>query len=437
MKLISYAIRAAMLAGLCSSATLVSAGSLQEIYYKALDNDAQLKIAEATYRVNKEALPQARGGLLPNIVATANTSYTSYSDDSDYDSYNNHGYTVSLVQPVFSAARWFTYQQGQTLDEQAQIRFDLAQQNLILQTVDTYLNVLRAKSNLETAESQERAIKRRLDQVNAQFEVGLIAITDVHEAQASYDNARVSLIEAEGALDNSYEALERLTGETITQTDLLSPEYPIQEVSPAEPDSWLTKALTGNIGLQLVKTDIEVARKSAQIAKSGHMPTLDLSATYDRDKGSVSTDDWNESNVVGLTFSLPLYQGGGTSSRTRQAYAQMDVSMQTYEDTERAVKQATRSLLRNVKTNVLSVFARQQSIISSQAALDATSEGFAVGTRNVVDVLAAEQALYAAKRDYANARFDYVLNLFTFKQQIGTLSPEDLTSLDNWLIIQG
>ena len=433
MKFVTYAIRATLFASLCSSATLVSAGTLEEIYQKALNNDAQLKIAEATYRANKEALPQARAGLLPNINATANTSYT----DADTASFNNHGYTVSLVQPVFSAARWFTFQQGQTLDEQAQLRFDLAQQNLILQSIDTYLNVLRAKSNLETAESQERAIKRRLDQVNAQFEVGLIAITDVHEAQASYDNARVSLIEAEGALDNSYEALERLTGETITQTDLLSPEYPIQEITPADPESWLTKALTENIGLQLVKADIAVARKNAQIAKSGHLPTIDLSATHDKDKGTFSSNDWSESNVVGLTLSLPIFQGGATSSRTRQAYAQMDASMQTYEDTERGVKQSTRSLFRNIKTNVLSVFARQQSIISSQAALDATSEGFSVGTRNVVDVLAAEQALYAAKRDYANARFDYVLNLFTFKQQIGTLSPEDLTGLDNWLIIQG
>lgn len=433
MKFVTYAIRATLFASLCSSATLASAGALEEIYQKALNNDAQLKIAEATYRANKEALPQARAGLLPNINATANTSYT----DADTASFNNHGYTVSLVQPVFSAARWFTYQQGQTLDEQAQLRFDLAQQNLILQSIDTYLNVLRAKSNLETAESQERAIKRRLDQVNAQFEVGLIAITDVHEAQASYDNARVNLIEAEGALDNSYEAIERLTGETITQTDLLSPEYPIQELTPADPESWLTKALNDNIGLQLVKADIEVARKNAQIAKSGHLPTIDLNATHDKDKGTFNTNDWNESNVVGLTLSLPLYQGGATSSRTRQAYAQMDASMQTYEDTQRGVKQSTRSLFRNIKTNVLSVFARQQSIISSQAALDATSEGFSVGTRNVVDVLAAEQALYAAKRDYANARFDYVLNLFTFKQQIGTLSPEDLTGLDNWLIIQG
>ncbi len=238
MKLISYAIRSAILVGLCSTAVTATAGSLQDIYQKALSNDPQLKAAEATFRANKEALPQAKAGLLPNINATADTSYT----DSDASSFNSHGYTVSLVQPVFSASKWYTYQQGKTLDEQAQLRFDQAQQSLILRTIETYLNVLRAQSNLETAEAQERAIKRRLDQVNAQFEVGLIAITDVHEVRASYDNARVALIEAEGSLDNSYEALERLTDESVSTLDQLSDDYPIQELTPANPSLWLEKA---------------------------------------------------------------------------------------------------------------------------------------------------------------------------------------------------
>jgi len=430
MKPLSYAIRSIVLTSLCAVTFQASAGSLKEIYHQALQNDPQLKIAEATFRANKEALPQARAGLLPSVNAQAGTTYT----DSDQVDFNNHGYSVSLIQPVFSASRWFAYQQGKTLDEQAQLQFDQAQQSLILRSVETYLNVLRAKSNLETAEAQERAIRRRLDQVNAQFEVGLIAITDVHEAQASYDNARVALIEAEGALDNSYEALERLTGLSTQEIDSLSEDYPIEGVEPATPDAWLEKALTDNLGLKLAQSSIEVARRSAQIAKSGHYPTVDLSATYDRDKGTPSSNDWNTSKVVGLTLNVPLFSGGATSSKARQAYAQMDASTQTYDDARRGVTQATRSLLRNIKTNVQSVAARQQSIVSSKAALEATSEGFNVGTRNVVDVLTAEQALYAAQRDYANARFDYVLNLFTFKQQLGTLNPDDLYGLDEWLV---
>lgn len=410
--------------------TSALAGSLEEIYRKALENDPQLRLAQATFRAESEQLPQARAGLLPSINAQANVSYT----DAEKVSYNNHGYTVSLTQPVFSAAKWFTYQQGKVLDEQAQIHLDQAQQSLIMRTVEAYLNVLKAKSSLETAQAQERAIKRRLDQVNAQFDVGLIAITDVHEAQASYDNARVAMIEAEGALDNSFEALARLTGEDIIDVDVLSEDYPIQELNPAEPQPWLKKALTDNLSLRLTQTNIDVARKGARIARAARYPTLDLNATYDRDNGTATSSDWRDTKVVGLTLAVPLYQGGSLGSRSRQATARMEAAMEAHDDANRALKQSIHSVLRNLKTGVQSVSARKQSIVSSQAALDATSEGFNVGTRNVVDVLTAEQALYAAKRDYASARFSYVLSLFTLKQQVGSLSPEDLYGLDQWLV---
>lgn len=417
-------------AGLWAATLPATAGSLEEIYHKALVNDPQLKIADAVRRAAEEALPQARSALLPSINARANYTHT----DVGQVDFDNRGYTVSLVQPVFSAARWFTYQRGKVLDQQAQLRFDQAQQNLIYRAVEAYLNVLRARSNVETANAQERAILRRLDQVNAQFEVGLTAITDVHEAQATYDNARVARIEAEGFLDNSYEALERLTGEAMIDIDPLSEDYPITLLQPQSAEGWVNKALADNLNLQLARSEIESAKRTAQIAKSGHYPTLDLNATYDRDRGTATSDDWTTAKVVGLTLAVPLYSGGAISSQSRQAYAQLDATVEALDDARRAVTQATRSLVRNLKTNVLSVSARSQGILSSKAALDATSEGYNVGTRNVVDVLAAEQALFAAQRDYANARFDYIQNLFALKQQLGTLNPDDLYSLDKWLV---
>lgn len=405
------------------------AAALADIYQQALANDPQLKSAEATYLAGSEAAPQARAALLPNVNLQANTTYT----DTNSRDFNNHGYTVSLSQPLFNANAWFGFKRGEAQTEQARLQFDLAQQTLILRVVESYLNVLRAQNTLETTQAQERAIKRRLEQVNAQFEVGLIAVTDVQEAQASYDNARVARIEAEGSLENSYEALERLTGGEVGKVDLLHADYPVETPSPEAPQRWLDKAWRGNLNLRIADAAVETARRNAQAARSGHLPTVSLNANYDSDSGSASSSDTNDSSSIGITFSLPLYSGGATVSASRQNEQQLIASQQNREDTMRAVTQSTRSLLRDLRTDVLSVQARKQSIKSSETALNATEEGFNVGTRNVVDVLNAEQQLYSAQRDYANARFDYVFNLFNFKQQVGTLSPIDLNALDAWL----
>ncbi len=407
----------------------VLAGDLADIYQQALKNDPQLKSAEANYRAGSEALPQARAGLLPQASLSADTRKI----DTDTAEYNNHGYTVSLTQPVFDASAWFTFKQGQILTEQALTQFELAQQSLIQRTVEAYLGVLNADSQLETALAQERAIKRRLDQVNAQFEVGLIASTDVQEAQATYDNALVTRISAQGDLDNSYEALERLSGESYQRVSSLSADYPIAAPVPAAPAEWLEKAWQGNLSLKIARFGSESARHAAQAARSDHLPVLSLTAGHDYDSGNLSFDDQSKTDSIGLTLSVPLYSGGATESRSRQLQYALQQAQFDEEDALRNVTQTTRSLLRNLNTNALRVDALKQSIRSSELALKATEEGYRVGTRNVVDVLQAEQQLYSAKRDYASARFDFVSNLISFKLQLGTLSPEDINTLDGWL----
>lgn len=425
----THLLSASVLLALAVQSTQANAAALADIYQQALANDPQLKSAEATYLAGAEAAPQARASLLPNIGLSANTTY----NDTDTTDFNNHGYSVSLSQPLFDANAWFSFKRGEAQSEQARLVFEQAQQSLILRVVEAYLNVLRAQNTLETTQAQERAIKRRLDQVNAQFEVGLIAVTDVQEAQASYDNARVARIEAEGALENSYEALERLTGQEVGTADLLKEDYPVQTPTPESPDRWLEKAWRSNLNLRVADAAVEASRRSAQAARSGHLPTLSLAANHNYSNGSATSNDGSDTSSIGLTFSMPLYSGGATTSASRQAEQQMIAAQQDREDALRAVTQSTRSLLRDLRTDVLSVQARKQSIKSSETALKATEEGFNVGTRNVVDVLNAEQQLYSAQRDYANARFDYVFNLFSFKQQVGSLSPEDLNALDQWL----
>lgn len=402
------------------------AGALHDLYLRALDNDPQLKAAEATYNADREALPQSRAALLPQAALNADTTR---SETRTFDG-NSHGYTLSLSQPVFDASSWFGFRRGQVLDRKAQTEFALAQQTLIQRTVDVYLAVLRAQSALDLARAQERALKRRLDQVNAQFEVGLIAITDVLDAQASYDDASVQLIDAQGALRNSFEAIERLGGSSVEQVSPLKGDYPIQTVSPSSPDSWLERALKDNLTYQVSQFDQQVARRTLQSAKAERLPTVAIEMQSGE---TTQQGDWSDSNSIALTLSMPLFTGGSLSSGISEANLRNQAALYSQEDQRRNLIEQTRSLLRDLNTSVESVKARAQSIKSRETALQATEEGFSVGTRNVVDVLDAENALYQAKLNYANARYDHVSTLFQFKQVVGSLNPEDIIALDSWL----
>ncbi|WP_421866126.1 TolC family outer membrane protein [Motiliproteus sp.] len=412
------------------------AGSLQQIYQQALDSDPQLKSARAVFNAEREAEVQSRSSLLPSLSLSADVTYTDVSP-SGIDQGNNHGYDLNLSQPLFRAEEWFNFQAGKVLTEKAGVTFSQSQQALIRRTVEAYLDVLAAQTDQSSALAVEAAVKRRLDQVQAQFEVGLIAITDVEEARASYDSARVSRILAEGQLDKSFEAIDRLTGQHWNKVDVLSNRYPVQGMTPTAYQPWVDKALSGNLALQSATLDVKSAEQSRKSTRSRHLPTVDLVAGYGTDRGARSlhpTNGTQESASIGLQFNLPLYSGGRTSSQVREASARWDAAIQTREDTQRAVVQNTRSLLRDLLTDVESVAARKQSIVSSETALEATSAGYSVGTRNIVDVLQAERTLYTSIRDYQAARYNYVRNLMSFKEALGTLSPEDITALDHWMV---
>lgn len=417
------------LAGWLLWAGSVQAASLAEIYRLALDNDPQLKAAQATYQADAEALPQARAGLLPTLSLSANSSYRD-SDFSVLSEGNSNGYSLSLSQPVFRVQNWFTFKQGQLLSRQAETEFGKAQQDLIVRTLEAYLDVLQAQTNLTTAQAEEKAIKRRLDQVQAQFEVGLIAITDVQEAQAAYDNSLVNRILAEGALDNSFESLERLTDQSYDRIDALAGAYPIEPLQPDQRQPWLEKADSDNLELRIVRLQTDAAEQSTKASHAGHYPTLDLTANYSVENNATFDGD---SSQIGLTLNLPLFSGGLTSSRYRESQQRWYASRESQEDTLRKVQQDTRSLFRDLRTDRATVKARQQAIKSSETALEATAAGFEVGTRNVVDVLQAERQLFSTQRDYATARYEYVRDLFRFKQAVGTLNPEDINQLDRWM----
>ena len=418
---------------------------LVTVYQEAAANNADLAAARADYAARSEVVPQARAGLLPNLSAGANLSDSRTQVDSPANTVSRSGtvYQANLSQPLFRADRWFQLQAAEASDEQAALELSATEQNLILQSAEAYFAVLRAQDNLASTKAEEAAFKRQLDQANERFDVGLSDKTDVLEAQAGFDTARANRIIAQQQVEDAFETLTTLTNRDFAALEGIEHSLPILAPTPNDAKAWVDTAAAQNLNLQASNYAVNAAEETLRQRKSGHAPTLDAVASYQKgDNDSLGFTNRSgvpgysgdvEQRSIGLQLNIPLYSGGLTSSQVRESYQRLNQSEQLRESLRRQVVQNTRTLHRAVNTDVETVQARKQSIISNQSALEATEIGYQVGTRNIVDVLDAQRQLYSSVRNYNNARYDYILNNLRLKQAAGTLSPDDLAALEQYL----
>ncbi|TWC41351.1 outer membrane protein [Pseudomonas sp. SJZ079] len=432
-------------------APLSTKTDLVTVYQEAADNNADLAAARADYQARREVVPQARAGLLPNLSAGANLSDSHTDVDTSLGSQSTSRsgtvYQANLSQPLFRADRWFQLQAAEATSEQAALELSATEQNLILQSAETYFAVLRAQDTLASTKAEEAAFKRQLDQANERFDVGLSDKTDVLEAQAGFDTARANRIIAQRQVDDAFQALMTLTNREHGALEGIQHSLPILAPTPNDAKAWVDTAAAQNLNLQASNYAVDAAEETLRQRKSGHAPTLDAVASYQKgDNDSLGFSNSNtgfagqprfngdvEQRSIGLQLNIPLYSGGLTSSQVRESYQRLTQSEQLRESLRRQVVQDTRNLHRAVNTDVETVQARKQSIISNQSALEATEIGYQVGTRNIVDVLDSQRQLYNSVRTYNDARYDYILNNLRLKQAAGTLSPADLEALGSYL----
>ena len=441
----------------------LQADSLRDIYELALENDAQLKAEEAVYLARRETENLSRSALLPQL----SSSYSYVKSDANNDSAgivqdlsgnltdgsistnrntDTDGYVVSLNQTLFDLSAWFGFQSGKEVTKEAEATFASNQQNLIVRVVEAYLLVLRAQDNLSASQAQERAFERQLEQTQQRFEVGLIAITDVYEAQAARDLSQVNRIVDENNVSVALERLSVLTGQPQSNLNVLVDDFKILPPNPLDRAAWVDFSLANNFALLASRYKQEAARQNAKAFKMEHAPTVsggyeysdfDVSGNVDSEPDSLfnlSPDSNSDESMWQVRVSMPLYSGGAISANRRKAAQEYNAAREQLINLTRNTVTNTRSLHMTVLSDVSRIAARQQSIISSRTALDATQAGYEVGTRNVVDVLNAQNTLFQAERDYANSRYDYILNLLRLKENAGLLSAEDVIRLDTFLI---
>lgn len=431
---------------------------LSEVYQRALRNDPQLREAEATRLAALEAKPQALSALLPQLSAGGSfskdksngsqvvfdgTVFSQRASESDLDT---KGWSVTLRQSLFDWTDWATLKQADAEVAQAEVDYRAAQQQLVLRTADGYFNVLAAKDTLDAAQTSLEAIARQLEQAEKRFEVGLIAITDVQEAKAAHDQATATVIAAKRALATRSEELRELTGEAFAELKRPGDDMPLASPSPASEEQWVRLAMEQNLALTSSRLAADVARETIGVAKAGHGPTLDLVArksssdtTGDTSTitgaGSLSNpiDTNNDGDTISLQLTVPIYSGGATQSRVRQAVYRHRAARERLERTARETERATRDAYLGVMSEMSRVTALKQAVASSRTALEATEAGYEVGTRTAVDVLDARRRLADAQTSYARSKYDYLLNVLRLRLAAGSLDEAALTQTNGLL----
>ena len=419
---------------------------LWRVYQDARQNNSELAAGRADQAARAEAVPQARAGLLPTLSASAelNDRTTTLQQPQQEIGRSGSSYQVLLNQPVLRVDRWFNLKAAESQHQQALLELEIVEQKLILDSAQVYFGLLKAQDGLAAGKAEEAAFKRQLDLAEKGLQLGLSDRTDVLQAQASHDTARANRIVAQQDVDNAFEALDTLTHQQYTAVQGVRHDMPIQLPVPNEARRWVDSAMQQNIALRVSEQALQVAQQTLNARKAGHAPTLDAVMRYqigDNDNlgfgnSGVQGGGYGgnaEQRSVGLQLDIPLFNGGQTRSQVREAYQRMSQRESLNDNLRRQVVENTRNLYRSLNSSVEKIQARRQSIISNQGAVLASQLGFQVGTRNIVDVLEAQRQLYNAVREYNNSRYDYILDTLRLYQSVGTLSPQDLRTLCDFL----
>ena len=438
------ALRSALGVALFTMVSAAAAADLLDVFRQAQSADAAYAAARATWAAAQERLPQGRAGLLPLASLAASAQYNDRSTrfrnsatprtNADFASI---GLTLSVTQPIYRRQNTVVYEQALTQVEQADAQLALAAQDLILRAAQAYFDVLLAQDSVAFAEAQKTAIGQQLEQAKRNFEVGTATITDTHEAQARFDLTTAQEIAARNDLELRRRALEQVIARRAPPLAPLGPRFALTTPQPATMETWVDLALQGNLQVRIAQSALTFEMQEIARNRAAHYPTLDAFASVSESgagattAGGTATD--TRSAAIGFQLALPLYQGGATSSRVREAIAKSERSRHELEAARRAAEFSARQSFLGITSGAAQVFALEAALVSTQSQLASTRLGQEVGVRTQVDVLNAQQLLFSARRDLAQSKYNYILSLLRLEAAIGELTEDDLLAVNQWL----
>lgn len=442
MKHLSATKMTLALAAIAVFSPSVWGADLLAIFKDALANDATYASARSTLEAGREVLPQALAGLLPTVGATLNTTRNeanvTFRSPTAFPAgtrtFNTNSYSITLSQPLFRWTNWQTYEQSKLAVMQSEAQFAQAGQDLSVRVAQAYFDILNAQDSLTVAQAKKTAISEQLAQAKRNFEVGTSTIVDTNEAQSRFDLVIAEELAAQNDLEVKRTALLLIIGKPAGVLSPLRTDVAIPPPQPAQIDKWVNAAESGNYAVKAQEAAAEVAKRTIEIQRGGHYPTLDLNASASRNSSSGNTTNNigsdSNSTAIGLQLAIPIYAGGAVNSRIRQAIANQNKARNDLEAQKRLAAQNARQFFLSVTSGLAQVRAFEAALTSSKTSLDSNKLGYEVGVRINIDVLNAQQQLFTTQRDLSKARYDTIVNGLRLKAATGGLQETDIAAIN-------
>lgn len=416
--------------------------SLMETYEQAVAADPTLAIANLNARNDQENVKSGLSAVLPDV--TLGAQYGIGSDPAEESILPNPeqqsiGASVSVSQNLFALAALSAYDALKVNAQVSEIAAEYAQQELIIRVAEGYISALRAKDALDVLNAQLEAVERQFQQTEQRYEVGLVTITDVLDATATLDETKVALIRAESNYDIALQNLSIITSETPDGVMSIRDDLPIDVPAESGQQQWVDFAVKNHPEIIAAQKGLEVGELTLKARRQENLPTVagTASINYNDRFGNDATDNDFETNWsarVGISISYSLYDGGASAATVAKQGISNNITEQNIELLRRGKAVTVANLYRTVRADAQNIEAQQQALKSRESALQATTVGYDVGTRNIVEVLDAQLSVFSAQNNLNNARYDYILNLLNLKKEAGQATVADLERIEAFLV---
>lgn len=425
----------------CSLISNINAHNIIDIYKTAQINDPTIAQERELFNAAKEEKYITRSALLPQIDASGRKAFTKLIERSTNTKFYSKGYSVELNQVLFDWAKWHTYKQSKPVITLAEKRWYQANQNLILRIAEAYFNILNAQDTIEYLQKEYETSNKLYEESQAKYDLGVITIADIEQVKADLDAINADLIGAKNDLENNKEILKEIIAKDIPTLDKIQDKFDTIALDYNNKNKLLEKAYKNNLEIQAALAQKNIAYRDIKIAEGGFTPKANLYAKLSgSDRRSFTGGSQSLQNKFAHIFSVGVniespnlnpYGSINTYEQAKENYHKFD---QQYIEAYRKLHKDVTNFYRAMQSRQKEVKALESAIKAAQSALDATMEGFKVGTKTYVVVLDRISDLYSTKRDYKNVIYKYLLAFLQLENAMGTLDIKDLKKVNNLLV---